>query len=65
MTECQEIARSIWRARSSSYGNGLNVTMPIRTRADAARVAAHYCGDAGRTVIANVADELAKLAGVQ
>lgn len=62
MTECDEIALSIWRARSSLDGNGLNVTAPIRTYADAERVAAHYCGTRGATIRANVAEALWRLA---
>lgn len=58
MTECDEIADSIWRSRSIIDGNGLNVTMPIRTYADAERIARHYCADQGEQIVANVAEAL-------
>jgi hypothetical protein len=58
MTECEEVADSIWRSRSITEGNGLNVTMPIRTYADAERVARHYCADQGEQIVANVAEAL-------
>ena len=58
MTECDEVAESIWRARSSLEGNALNVTQPMRTYADAEWTARHYCGDQGETIIANVAESL-------
>lgn len=58
MTECEEIAESIWRSRSVTEGNGLNVTMPIRTYADAMRIAIFHCADQGTQVIANVAEAL-------
>jgi len=58
MTECDEVADSIWRSRSLTEGNGLNVTMPIRTYADAERVARHYCADQGEQIVANVAEAL-------
>jgi hypothetical protein len=57
-TECDEIADSIWRSRSVTEGNGLNVTMPIRTYADAERIARHECADQGEQIVANVAEAL-------
>jgi hypothetical protein len=62
MTECEEIALSIWRSRSVTEGNGLNVTMPIRSFDDAMRVARHYCGDQGDQIVDNVAEALYRIA---
>ena len=58
MTECKEIAYSIWRARSSLEGNGLNVTSPIQTRDDALFVARNYMPSETQTIINNVAEHL-------
>jgi hypothetical protein len=62
MTECEEVALSIWRSRSVTEGNGLNVTMPIRAYTDAERIAHHYCTGQGEQIIANVAEALWRLA---
>lgn len=62
MTECEEVANSIWRSRSITEGDGLNVTMPIRSLDDAMRVARHYCADQGDQIVANVAEALWRLA---
>lgn len=62
MTECQEVAESIWRARSTMEGSGLNVTMPIRTYADAERVAAHWCEGESYTIKAEIAEALWRFA---
>lgn len=62
MTECEEIALSIWRSRSAAEGDGLNVTMPIRSFDDAKRVTRHYCGDQGGQIVDNVAAALYQIA---
>jgi hypothetical protein len=62
MTECDEIAESIWRARSSASGNGLNATQPIHSYTDAKRVARHYCHGQGEQIITNVAISLWQIA---
>lgn len=61
MTECEEVATSIWLARTVSHGNGLNITAPIRTRRDAELVADHYCGDQTGTVVDEVAAALYRM----
>lgn len=64
MSETDEIAENIWKARSIVDGNGLNVVAPIRSFDDALRVAAHWLPDEskGGTIVNNVADRLYALA---
>ena len=54
-TEADEIAAAILASRRS---RGLHLTVPIRTYADAERVAKHECPDQGATATDSIAEAL-------